>query len=680
MLSKESVRPVVTLALLLTFCFTASAFADGGITYRNLADHPRSGLDWERAPSEDFAVWESQLQSGLAAMEVPLIPHNPEGQTGVAIFDYDDDGDLDLFVTNGPGKANSLFSNQLMEWGRVRFRDVGRRAGVAATDMDASGVCYGDLDNDGDDDLFVLGRATPNRLFENRGNGSFRVVEGSGLEGGFRDSSSCTMGDIDGDGLLDVLIGNPFDQSSNVGCMVEPWALTQHNQLFSNRGDLRFDDVSESSGILDLVGFPEEAGRAAGITWAVSMVDLDHDADLDLVFADDQCALPGTAGGGVDRGFLHLMINDGSGHFEDHPILDTPNATGSWMGLGFGDLDCDGNLDIFGSNVGDYFLPTLGAPYLNGQQASRVLYGNGDGSFRDPGVGSLGASVFGWGNAVYDADNDGDLDIAYQGGLETVITGVDNPGVLLINEGCGENFYYDDQAFSVDHLRRGVQAVAMGDLDRNGFVDLVTASSFNVPEGVPMLPAAASYGSVFDETALFIPFFTPTEDGVEWSGYELAPGDLVVELASRNGNRSVTVELMGGVGLVRGGRVNRSAIGAVVSFTPDGGKTVAVPVQGGSSFSAQHTLEQTFGFGGARVGTLEVIWPGGVRNRLENVRPGQIVMPEIPCSLDADWPSFAEYRSCVQRALTDLQGAGVIDAELSRRLRRSALRDADGRP
>lgn len=98
-------------------------------------------------------------------------PEKSDGAPGVALFDYDKDGDLDIYVTNGPNMrpdgvaqngSNSLYSNQLVESGAVRFVDVANGAGVAAAGQDSTGVCFGDIDNDGDHDLLVLGRAEPN--------------------------------------------------------------------------------------------------------------------------------------------------------------------------------------------------------------------------------------------------------------------------------------------------------------------------------------------------------------------------------------------------------------------------------------------------------------------------------------------------------------------------------------
>ena len=117
-----------------------------------------------------------QRAGTVAAADVPLAPIKSRGAPGVALLDYDRDGDLDIYVTNGPGTPNSLYRNLVSERGEVRFKDVAERAGVDATDQDGTGTCFGDIDNDGDHDLLVLGYNEPHRLFENRGNGRFRDI------------------------------------------------------------------------------------------------------------------------------------------------------------------------------------------------------------------------------------------------------------------------------------------------------------------------------------------------------------------------------------------------------------------------------------------------------------------------------------------------------------------------
>ena len=341
------------------------------------------------------------------------------------------------------------------------------------------------------------------------------------------------------------------------------------------------------------------------------------------------------------------------------------------MGLGFGDLDCDGNLDILGSNFGDYGTDVLGLPYALGDQATRWLLGQGDGTFSDPGVAATAPSVFGWGNAVVDYDNDGDQDMIYHGGLDLSLVAIaDNPGVVLENEDCGAAFTYQLEPLRGDYLRRNVHGVAVGDLNADGFPDMVTASNLTIPDFLPLLPSPVVYGSPLDATASFTSVFAPTPEGLVWTGLDFDPGTLTVEISSAdNGNGSASIQLVGSVDLTDRGVVNRGGIGAVVAFEPLHGEPVLQPIVGGSSHLSQHSLEATFGLGEAPFGTLDVLWPGGVRNRLYLVRSGErLVVPEIPCSIDRDWPTLWSYVGCVNEALGDLRTAGIITRREAKRL------------
>ena len=349
--SKET-RSLYLLATIIIFTLTSAAFAHGsGIRFKTL-DNDQIGLEYLRAASPRLASLEAfqntSLGVALTQNDQPFFPGRTYGVAGTALLDHDNDGDLDLFVTNGPGAANSLFVNQLVPSGHLRFVDQAAALGVAATDMEGSGTCFGDLDNDGDADLLVLGLNEPNRLFENHG-GTFSEVNASGLEGGNSASTSCTMGDIDGDGLLDVFIGASWDQETLVAIFIEPFAFGQPNELYRNEGGLSFADVSEVSGIREYSSLP--AGVAT-LTWATTMVDVDLDGDIDIVHADDQGAFPIARDGGIDRGLMHTLLNDGTGHFTDVPIQLDEQAAGSWMGVGVGDLNCDGAIDVLGSNFG----------------------------------------------------------------------------------------------------------------------------------------------------------------------------------------------------------------------------------------------------------------------------------------------------------------------------------------
>ncbi|MEO1084272.1 MAG: CRTAC1 family protein, partial [Acidobacteriota bacterium] len=627
--------------------------SSGGVTFHDIAATD-PGLAYERVPSTTDATWDAFRAAGVFEFfDLPGTPLKSRGAPGVVIFDYDDDGDLDLYVTNGPDTANSLFTNQLSDGGGATFIDLAVGAGVAAAAQDSTGACAGDIDNDGDIDLLVLSNFQTNQLFENNGDGTFTDISAtSGLDTADKNSVSCAFGDVDNDGYLDVFIANCcLDMSNQFSTGTpEPFAFNQHNQLFVADGDNSFTDVSSSSGILEQKGFPPGFDGSPTVTWAVGLLDYDLDGDIDIITADDQAAVPLARDGGTDRGLIHLFENDGTGHFEDRVVEAGLNRAGAWMGLSFGDLNGDGHLDLFGTNLGDW-ASTLLTPldpvygdfftYQLGDSSSRWYFGGADGTFTDPGLGDIVATPFGWGTSMADYDNDGDTDIVYHGGLLPGPVVQTAPGVILENDGGGL-FSRDAHALagSTDHERRTVQGMAMGDLDRDGFLDIVSVSNFDIPQDAALATYNAPWGSPFDQ-GHYLQFFEPTAIPfvTTFSGVFFENGSLSVELSNgESGGRSFTVEALGGVGLTTDGVVNRSGIGAVVSFKTRRGKNGMRPILGGSSYASQDSLEAHFGLGRERRARVEVLWPGGVRNRLYRVRAGEhVIFPEIPCSYDADW-------------------------------------------
>ena len=654
----------------------APAVADGGVSFTDIATGGGAGLAYERAPSDRLDILLAQYSDNIVDVlgEYFFTPEKPHGAPGLALVDYDRDGDLDIYVTNGPGTANSLFQNQLRQTGTVTFVDVAAAAGVAATAQDSQGVCFGDLDNDGDDDLYVLGMQDGNLLFRNNGNGTFSDITAASGTAGNRPAASCAMGDVNGDGLLDLFVANTFALESREAVTINQYNLNVHNQLFVNQGGNTFTDASASSGIETIPNVP--FAGAAMITWPAAIVDVDRDGDQDIIMAGDQ---RGVAGPELVA-LIHLYQNDGSGHFTSVSAASgLGSRIGSWRGLAVGDLNCDSTLDLFASNWGDYiFFP--GTPI--GAFASAWFLQQPGGTFTDPGPGALVTIPTGWGTSATDYDNDGDLDLVVYGGDEQPLFYDDsNPGVILQNQGCSGTFTWDQAALagSTNHTYRTVQGLATGDLNDDGFPDIASVASTRLPPTAPLAPFFNNpAGSIFDPTGLGIfttvpadPFFSQFQ--VVW--YEPENGDLSVEINSGgNGNRWVKIATVGAKGLTPGGAVNRSGIGAVVSFTPHGGQTVSRPVLGGSSYASQDALAGTFGLGNQLFGTVDVLWPGGVKNRLYGALASErLTLPEIPCSYDAAWPNLGVYVQCVQGALQDLRQAGIINGVQKARLLASAL-------
>lgn len=648
------------------------------ITFTDIAKRPGSGIAYRRTPSKHDALW-SKLQSQpvVSMLDFPTFaPIRSRGAPGVAVFDYDRDGDLDIYVPNGPGSPNSLYSSQLAQGKGLKFVDVAATAGVTATDRDSTGVCYGDIDNDGDYDLYVLSQAAPNELYINNGNRTFtEVASRSDAVGKSTYSTACSMGDVNGDGLLDIVIANTTASWSTA------FAATVHDQLLLNEGNRRFQDISEESGITRLAGFPPELAGAAGLTWAIAMVDYDLDGDIDILLGDDLSAPPEGSTSGTP-GFVHVMNNDGTGHFQDMTVEAGLNFNGAWMGFSFGDINSDGHLDMFVTNIGDYMNAEY-FPYELGDRTSRWFLGQADATFVRQEITNADANAFGWGTVMFDYDNDGDTDIAYHGSMDGgPLLDADNPGTILTNDGAG-NLTVDKAALAASgHGRRSVQGIARGDLNQDGFVDLVSVSNVDIPASVPLVRYSHQWGSVMDDTAFFVPTFTPIGPGLfTWAGYQFDNGTLSIDINNGgNGNGAVSIDLLGTVGVLPGSRSNRDGVGATVRFTPKGGNTAMSPVLAGDSYASQNSLSSHFGLGRAKRGTVDVLWPGGTRNRLYDVKEGErIRFPEIPCSYSDQqrhdrWHHFLEYNKCVTTSLHKLVDQGMLDRHLEQRLYASAIR------
>jgi hypothetical protein len=395
--------------------------------------------------------------------------------SGVAWLDYDNDGFQDLFFVNGaPGSANALYHNNR----DGTFTDVTRQAGLGGTsDAGArsyrAGVAVGDVDNDGDLDVYVTAFG-PNVLYRNNGDGTFTDVTAAARVAGPPTEWSTSAGffDFDRDGDLDLYVANYLDYRRGV----DPYCGTrkagyrmycsptvfdgQADRLYRNDGRGTFTDVSQAAGIAN------PAGKGLGI----ALCDIDGDADLDIYVANDQV-----------RNFLYR--NNGDGTFVDA-------AYGA--GVGFGPdgrpqggmgTDC---ADVSGNGLADLFV-------ANFEQEMAGLYRNaGGGAFEDVSAAAglrTSAEPVGFGTKLFDMDNDGDRDIYLTNGHVVDNVALYRPGSSfaqkdLIYENAGGGRFRDvsaqaGPAVQVPRIGRGL---AVADFDNDGALDVVISTQGQAPD------------------------------------------------------------------------------------------------------------------------------------------------------------------------------------------------------
>lgn len=534
-----------------------------------------------------------------AAAESGLVFHHFNGSTGhkyisetvgsgVAVFDYDGDGDLDVYAVQGgmldgesvehaleaprlPGPLSGrLFRNELGldASGRfvASFRDVTAEAGLSVATGYGMGAATGDVDNDGDVDLYLtfLGES---RLMRNRGDGTFERAEEVTVRGW---SVPASFFDFDADGDLDLFVGTylGFSLALHKTCVAETGLedycgpLTYRSsgdRLFRNAGGL-FEDISAPSG----VGVP--ASYALGSIAA----DLDSDGKLDLYVANDQTP-------------NFLWHNRGGGTFEEVALLagcavDADGKPQASMGVDAADVDGDSDEDLLMTNLS--------------REGSALFVNDGSALFRDAsttsGLATASWPLTGFGAAFVDFDNDGWLDVLSVNGAVYVIPEqakrgelqpLRQPKQLLRNAGMGR---FEDvtanagEAFTHASVGRGA---AFGDVDNDGDLDVVASNN-----GGPL---------------------------------EL----LINELGSRGP----------WLGLVLGSH-GRDALGARVEVRRTAGPSLVRRCRTDGSFASARDPRVLAGLGASALGGVEIRWLEGRRRQLLGLRAGgyAVVREELP--------------------------------------------------
>jgi hypothetical protein len=502
---------------------------------------------------------------------------------GVALFDYDGDGWLDIYFVNGcplpydrqsPPRPNKLYRNR----GHGTFEDVTERAGVAGRGF-GMGCAVGDFDNDGHDDLFVTGLGET-ILYRNRGDGTFEDVTRRAGVTSSRWTTAAGFGDLDGDSDLDLFVVTyvEVDPDKIPACRdefgkpihCEPDMFpAQLDHLFRNNGNGTFTDVSRDAGI------EVSGGRGLGL----AIADLDGDGQLDLFVANDGSA-------------NFLFRNLGGLRFEEVGSTagaaydGTGQATAS-MGVVAEDLNGDGRIDLFHTN------------FIN--QMSTLRWNLGGGLFIDGTLASnlaaTSRSKTGFGAVACDVDNDGNLDLFVANGHTDDQPWFNTPMAQAAQLFLGRERGRFDLAspevapyFVHPVVGRGVAA---GDLDNDGRVDLVV-----VHRDVP------------------VALLRNRTEGGHWLGLRL-----------------------------RGTRSGRTPVGACVTCLA-GGRTSVRWCTGGTGYLSSSDPRLWFGLGSARsVERLEVRWPSGIVQTWSN-----LVVDEILDLREGDVPARVRCPCCPLRA------------------------------
>ncbi|MYB94289.1 CRTAC1 family protein [Candidatus Poribacteria bacterium] len=487
--------------------------------------------------------------------------------SGGGFFDYDGDGDLDIYLVNGAPQTdnvqdktphNALYRNN----GDATFTDVTKVAGVGSTAY-GTGATVGDYDNDGDLDLYVTNFGT-DQLYQNNGNGTFTDVTTHAKVGNPNWGTSCAFADVDNDGHLDLYIANyaEYTPEKDIRCEERgvhvycgPHAYPAvHDTFYKNNGDGTFTEASTLYRPADLI--PQ---HGLGVTFG----DYDADGNIDLYVANDQ-----------DPNFL--FQNSGTGNFLEVALISGVcyNDMGkeeAGMGTDFGDYDNDGKLDLTVSNY---------------QTETNTVYRNHDSTFFTDntitsGIAEVTHGYLGWGIRFFDYDNDGHQDIFVANGhlmdninvLEKHVT-YPQRNLLFRNLGDGtfanvtsaETRHHDERerAASVETdglaLKKVSRGAAIGDYDNDGDLDILVTNCNQRPD--------------------------------------------LLQNAVGNRNNWIQVQVVGQ-------KSNRSGIGARIKVVT-GTHVQYREVQSGGSYLSFHDLRAHFGVGKAeQIDLLEIRWTNG---------------------------------------------------------------------
>jgi enediyne biosynthesis protein E4 len=497
--------------------------------------------------------------------------------SGVALFDFDNDGRLDIFVVNGaplsdptpkgtvPQKSGPRYWNRLYhQKPDGTFEDVTEKAGLAGAGY-GMGVAVGDYDNDGFEDLYVTAYGG-NKLYHNNGDGTFTdVTEKAGVAGSGWSTSAAWV-DLDADGRLDLVVLRYLQWDFDdiwCGGREEGYRAYCHPDAFHgiaplvyhNDGNGHFTEVSRQMGL-----------AAPGKGLGIALGDYDRDGHIDIFIAND--SMP-----------EFLYHNKGDGTFEDVALssgvaVDGEGHTYAGMGVDFADYNNDGLPDLVVTDLASQMY----ALYRN----------NGDGTFTydsyPSGLGRMTMAHSGWGVRFIDYDNDGwkDLLITQGHDLDTIQLNFPNLRYrepMLLARNTGQKFV-DVSSQSGDIFQKSWvgRGLALGDIDNDGRLDAVVTGN--------------------DGALYVLHNATPTQ------------------------NHWLTLLLIGH-------KSNRDAIGAEVKITTAKGIQMATVSTAGSYLSSSDKRVH-FGLGPEKTASVEIRWPSGIHQTIKNVSPDQILRVDEP--------------------------------------------------
>jgi hypothetical protein len=485
---------------------------------------------------------------------------------GVALFDYDNDGDLDVFFVQSVGECK-LFRNELVPSGKLDFTDVTAQSGINFRGY-GMGAATGDYNNDGFEDLLVTGYNS-RALYRNNGNGTFTQVDFPQPAGVW--STSASFFDYDRDGRLDLIILSyvNFSEAANKSCSAptgEPDYCTPRAyapvsaRLYHNDGGDKFTDVTDKSGI----------NQALGPGLGVAAADLNDDGWPDLFVANDTAQ-------------NHVWINQRNGTFKEAGLeagaaYSEDGLAKAGMGVAIGDADGDGKEDLLVVN-----LIREGATLYRRQGVSPQGLPMFLDITRQSGLFTITFPFTGFGTGWFDFDNDGRLDLFIANGAVTLREeqrGQPEPfkekNLLIRNLGDGKFTDVTAQAGEVFQRLEISRGAAFGDIDNDGDIDIVITNNNG-------------------------------------------PARLLLNDSARNAGW-LQVRLEGS------GKVSRDAVGARVTLDRDSLPSLVRRVHTDSSYCSASDRRVHFGLDGkTEIRAIEVAWPDGSTERWDGPAANRLV-------------------------------------------------------